>query len=79
LNPIENVWAWLKEKLYTEYPPCESAEKLETTVHTIWNTNLTPELCEKSVATIQSDFFESKEESMKYYDLKKRFILIKKL
>ncbi len=57
LNPIENVWAWLKEKLYTEYPPCESAEELETTVHTIWNTHLTLQNCAKnSVTTIQSDF-----------------------
>jgi transposase len=69
LNPIENVWAWLKEKLYTEYPPCESAEELETTVHTIWNTHLTPELCEKFCGNYSKRLravLESKGESTKY-------------
>ena len=47
LNPIENVWAWLKEKLYTHYLPCKSAEELEEVVMKIWVEDLTPEMCQR--------------------------------
>lgn len=47
LNPIENVWAWLKEKLDSEHEPCKNAEELEAVVMKIWVNELTPELCQK--------------------------------
>jgi transposase len=37
LNPIENVWAWVKYKLYTEYPPAEDKEELIDYVFDIWD------------------------------------------
>lgn len=45
LNPIENVWAWIKDKLYTEYPVCNNAEEIEARVMEIWTQCLTPEMC----------------------------------
>jgi transposase len=47
LNPIENVWAWIKDILYTEYPTCNSAEDIEERVMEIWNQRLTPDMCKK--------------------------------
>jgi transposase len=44
LNPIENLWQWLKQKLETEYPVCESAEQIEARIFEIWGT-VTPEMC----------------------------------
>ena len=37
LNPIENVWAWIKYKLYSEFPPAESPEELIQYVFKCWN------------------------------------------
>ena len=28
LNPIENIWSWMKQKLYSEYPPASSRDEL---------------------------------------------------
>ena len=44
LNPIENVWAWMKTKLDTEFPPAETEDDLYDNVVKIWG-DLTPELC----------------------------------
>lgn len=44
LNPIENVWAWMKRKLAAENPPCETNEQLVDAFLRIWE-QLTPELC----------------------------------
>ena len=44
LNPIENLWQWMKKKLETEFPICESAEEIEALIFQIWRT-ITPELC----------------------------------
>lgn len=44
LNPIENLWNWMKKKLETEFPVCESAEEIETRIFQIWGI-ITPELC----------------------------------
>jgi hypothetical protein len=38
LNPIENVWAWIKYKLYTEYPAATNREELIEYVFEIWDT-----------------------------------------
>lgn len=46
LNPIENVWAWVKHRLDVFYPPCNSAEEIEANVFEIWHT-ITPEMCYK--------------------------------
>lgn len=44
LNPIKKLWHWMKQKLETEYPVCQSAEELEDRIFEIWDT-ITPELC----------------------------------
>jgi transposase len=44
LNPIENVWNWIKLKLETEFPVCNSAEQIEARVEMIW-ARITPEMC----------------------------------
>jgi transposase len=36
LNPIENLWQWLKHVLETEFPVCNSAEEIETRIFSIW-------------------------------------------
>jgi transposase len=46
LNPIENIWHWMKHVLETEYPVCNSAEDIETRFFEIW-TKITPEMCSK--------------------------------
>lgn len=44
LNPIENIWHWMKHVLETEYPVCNSAEEIESRFFEIWAT-ITPEMC----------------------------------
>jgi hypothetical protein len=44
LNPIENVWSWMKRKLETEFPVCHSAEEIETRFFLIWD-QITPQMC----------------------------------
>lgn len=45
LNPIENIWHWMKHVLETEYPVCNSAEEIEARFHEIWG-KITPEMCQ---------------------------------
>jgi len=69
LNPIENVWAWIKEKLYTEYSVCQNAEEIEERVMEIWNTQLTPEMCNRFCGNYSRRLLaviESKGECTKY-------------
>ena len=44
LNPIENVWGWMKHVLDTEFDVCNSAEEIEARFFEIW-TKFTPEMC----------------------------------
>jgi transposase len=44
LNPIENIWHWMKSMLESNYPVCESAEEIEARFFEIWQT-ITPEMC----------------------------------
>lgn len=44
LNPIENLWQWMKRKLEVDYPVCHSAEEIEERIFEIWKT-ITPEMC----------------------------------
>ena len=44
LNPIENLWQWMKHVLETEFPVCDSAEEIEARIFSIWRT-ITPEMC----------------------------------
>ena len=44
LNPIENIWHWMKCILETEYPVCNSAEEIEERFLEIWG-RITPEMC----------------------------------
>lgn len=44
LNPIENIWSWMKSELETNFPVCESAEEIEARFFEIWRT-ITPEMC----------------------------------
>jgi transposase len=46
LNPIENVWAWVKYKLYIEYPPATSEKELIDYVFECWE-ELDVEMCRK--------------------------------
>lgn len=46
LNPIENVWAWVKQKLYTEFPPAKTKQELMINVLAIWE-DLDDELCSR--------------------------------
>lgn len=46
LNPIENIWHWMKHILETEYPVCNSAEEIEARFHEIWS-KITPEMCSR--------------------------------
>lgn len=46
LNPIENIWHWMKHVLETEFPVCNSAEEIEARFHEIWS-KITPEMCSK--------------------------------
>lgn len=44
LNPIENIWHWMKHVLETEFPVCQSAEEIEARFFEIW-ARITPEMC----------------------------------
>jgi transposase len=44
LNPIENIWHWMKHVLESEYPVCNSAEEIESRFFEIWQ-RITPEMC----------------------------------
>jgi hypothetical protein len=44
LNPIENLWNWMKHKLATEYPPCETNDELVAAFLKIWD-SITPDMC----------------------------------
>ena len=44
LNPIENLWQWMKRVLETEFPICSSAEDIERHMFAIWQ-RFTPEMC----------------------------------
>ena len=46
LNPIENIWAWMKHRLYADFPPCKDANEVEEVIMRIW-ADLTPELCQR--------------------------------
>lgn len=46
LNPIENVWAWVKHKLYMEFRPAETKKELIDNVLRIWE-DLDDELCSR--------------------------------
>lgn len=46
LNPIENVWAWIKYKLYTEFPPATSENELIEYVFALWE-SLDIDMCQK--------------------------------
>ena len=43
LNPIENIWHWMKHVLETEYPVCESAQEIEDRFFEIWQ-KITPQM-----------------------------------
>ena len=44
LNPIENLWAWMKRKLMTQFPDCESEDAIIRCFFEIWAT-ITTEMC----------------------------------
>ena len=46
LNPIENIWQWMKHVLETEFDICTSAEEIEVRFFEIWHI-ITPEMCAK--------------------------------
>jgi transposase len=46
LNPIENVWAWIKMKLYSEFPPAECEQDLIDYVFKCW-ADLDEEMCQR--------------------------------
>lgn len=46
LNPIENVWAWIKYKLYTEFPPANSENELIDYVFALWE-SLDIDMCKR--------------------------------
>jgi hypothetical protein len=52
LNPIENLWQWMKRNLETNFPVCESAEEIEARIFEIWNT-ITPEMCSNYCANYE--------------------------
>jgi transposase len=37
LNPIENIWAWIKYKLYSEYWLLNSKDEIIEAVQAIWD------------------------------------------
>ena len=46
LNPIENIWAWMKRKLLVDYGTPETEEELIANVREIW-TNIPPEMADR--------------------------------
>lgn len=53
LNPIENLWPWMKRKLLNDYDPCQSKDELWGRLVEIWN-SITPELCMKFCGTYEN-------------------------
>ena len=37
LNPIEGIWAWMKQELDRKFEPCGSSELIEARFLSIWN------------------------------------------
>jgi transposase len=52
LNPIENIWSWMKHILDVEYSVCQSAEEIEERFFEIWR-KITPEMCGKYCANYE--------------------------
>ena len=52
LNPIENIWHWMKHILETEYPVCQSVNDIEARFHAIWE-RITPEMCNSYCANYE--------------------------
>lgn len=46
LNPIENLWNWVKCKLEVEFAPPETNEELHSNVVKVWE-QVTPDLCRR--------------------------------
>ena len=46
LNPIENVWAWIKYQLYTKFSPAASKNELIANVFHLWE-SLDVEMCKR--------------------------------
>ena len=46
MNPIENLWAWIKEKKQKDYPTPKNKDQLEDIIFEIWD-SITPEQCAK--------------------------------
>ena len=65
LNPIENVWAIMKQKLYSDYPIPESRDQLIEFVFEIWN-NLDPALCRKLSSSVPNRLVEVKRRNGKW-------------
>ena len=57
LNPIENLWAWIKHQLHTKYPPAGGEDELIDHVYETWNT-ITPEMCGKYCANYERRLVE---------------------
>jgi transposase len=49
LNPIENLWAWVKHRLYTFYAPAKSRAELVQNVLFVWD-QVTPAMCARYCA-----------------------------
>jgi transposase len=44
LNPIENIWAYVKYKLYPKFRPAKTKQELIENVFEIWD-SIDPDLC----------------------------------
>ena len=44
MNPIENIWAWMKFRLYSDYPPAASEDELYRFFCEIWE-SIADEFC----------------------------------
>ncbi len=55
LNPIENLWHWMKHKLATEYPPCTTNDELVGRFLEIWN-SVTQKCVNAFVMAIKEDW-----------------------
>ena len=44
MNPIENIWAWMKTKLANDYPVSTTAEMMSVNFLEIWD-SITPDMC----------------------------------
>jgi transposase len=54
LNPIENLWAWVKHNLDLHYEPCNNAEEIEKRIFEIWG-KITQSFVFSSAGTILRD------------------------